>query len=103
MTDEKIRAKYKVVTVEGNSMYPEYNPGDKLIAEKTNGNIINGKKYIIIIGHSAIVKKVYKTNDSVTLVSIHDKDYPPRKLTPKDFELEHITIEYRVVRLIRDE
>lgn len=103
LTDEQIQEKFKTVIVEGNSMYPEYFDGDELIIKKINGNFIDGKKYIITIGNCAMVKKIFKTKDKITLISINDKEFPPRELTPKDFEVQHITIDYRVVKLLRDE
>jgi phage repressor protein C with HTH and peptisase S24 domain len=50
-----------------------------------------------------VVKKVFKDENSITLVSINDKNYPPKTFTKKDFESQHISIDFRVIKLLRDE
>lgn len=103
MSDEQIKEKFKTVIVQGDSMYPEYFDGDELIIKKANGDIKDGKKYIVTIDNCVVVKKVFKDENSITLVSINDKNYPPKIFTKKDFESQHISIDFRVIKLLRDE
>lgn len=100
-TQKQIDSKYQAVKVQGDSMYPEYKPGDILVLEK-DFDIISGKEYIVSIDNHIIVKTIYKQNGNIMLVSVNDKNYKTKILSENFIKQHDVRIEHRVIYLMRD-
>ena len=85
---------YVILQVDGDSMYPEFQDGDKVLV-RVQSSVDSGDYGIVLIdGDSAVIKKVVYGDDWVELVSVNPM-YPPRR-----FENEDV-LNVRVFGLVR--
>ncbi|SMO59997.1 repressor LexA [Balnearium lithotrophicum] len=76
--DAEIRTFF--MRVEGNSMYPEFKPGDLVhLADPSFYPPENGDDVVVIKGGDATLKKYYAEEDKIRLVPVND-DYEPIEL-----------------------
>lgn len=88
------------ITVNGDSMYPEYPSGSKILIKKINEKafIEWGKTYVLDTCNGVIIKEIHKSNidECVTCVSINDDP----KYAPFDVNMHDIYGMYRVVLMM---
>jgi len=65
-----------IVTAKGNSMLPKINEGDLIIAQKNN-TAENGDIIVCVYGEKVLIKKFFKQNNHITLVSTNSEEHPP--------------------------
>ena len=65
-----------IIEVEGQSMYPKIENGDKIVVRKQD-SVDNGSIAVVMIGDEAVVKRVECEQGRLTLQSINP-EYPPR-------------------------
>jgi len=63
------------VIVHGDSMEPAISDGDIVIVDP-NQDVPNGKKGVVFVDGGVLIKRIYRHNDSVSLVS-DNPEYPP--------------------------
>ena len=74
---------YVILQVDGDSMYPEFQDGDKVLV-KVQSSVDSGDYGIVLIdGDSAVIKKVVYGDDWIELVSVNPM-YPPRRFENED-------------------
>lgn len=92
---------YFALQVEGNSMYPEYLPGDTVIVRKSPVCNSGDVCVVYVNGYDATLKKVKLGDDqSITLIP-RNPEYPPRTYTRKEIENLPVSIAGVVVELRR--
>lgn len=65
-----------IVSAKGNSMYPQINEGDLVIAQKSH--IANdGETIVCVLGEQVLIKKFFKQNEHITLISTNNENYSP--------------------------
>lgn len=72
-----------VLDVYGNSMSPTIVEGDKIVVDKSQQSIIDGKVYVIREDERIMVKRVQKLANEIRIIS-DNKDYPPYNLKDTD-------------------
>jgi repressor LexA len=83
------------VIVKGDTMSPEINEGDHVVVSKQQ-DPKNGDICLVFFNEKdALLRKVYYHDRGITLVSINEKEYPPKDF--KKSALKHI---YKVVQKI---
>lgn len=93
---------YFALQVKGDSMYPEFLPGDTVIVRKTpiceSGDVC----VVYVNGYDATLKRVRLNNDekSLTLVPVNPS-YPPRTYTQEEISTVPVSIAGVVVELRR--
>lgn len=93
---------YFALQVKGDSMYPEFLPGDTVIVRKTpiceSGDVC----VVYVNGYDATLKRVRLNNDekSLTLVPVNPS-YPPRTYTHEEISTVPVSIAGVVVELRR--
>lgn len=91
---------YFGLEVHGNSMYPRILNGDYVIVKQQNFVEEDGNIGIVIInGYEAVVKKIYKTKNGLTLRSFNP-NYEDINFTIEEVKNLPVTIIGRVVKLI---
>lgn len=92
---------YFALEVQGDSMWPEYLPGDTVIIRKTP-DCENGDVCVVYVnGYDATLKQVKLGEDgSITLVP-KNQSYPPRTFTPEEVATLPVAICGVVVELRR--
>jgi len=65
-----------IVTARGHSMQPQINEGDLVIVQKSN-EANNGDIIVCIYGEQILIKKIFKKNNLITLISINSDNYSP--------------------------
>lgn len=74
---------YRIVTVTGDSMYPEFQDGDHVLV-RVQSSVDSGDYAVVLIdGDSAVIKKVTYGDDWIELVSVNPM-YPPRRFENED-------------------
>ena len=74
---------YVVLTVSGDSMYPEFQDGDHVLV-RVQSSVDSGDYGIVFIdGDSAVIKKITYGDDWIELVSVNPM-YPPRRFENED-------------------
>lgn len=74
---------YVVLIVEGDSMHPKFEDGDKVLV-KVQPSIDSGDYGIVLIdGDSAVIKKITYNDNAIELISINPM-YPPRRFENED-------------------
>jgi len=92
---------YFALRVEGNSMYPEYLPGDTVIVRKSPVCNSGDVCVVYVNGYDATLKQVKLLEDgSITLLP-RNPEYPPRTYTRKEIENLPVSICGVVVELRR--
>lgn len=77
-----------VLTVNGDSMHPTLENGDKILVDKSKKEVIDGKIYILRIEDRVKVKKLQKLPKGKLRVISENKEYEPFDLTPKEDDFE---------------
>lgn len=92
---------YFALQVQGNSMYPEYLPGDTVIVRKApvcdNGDVC----IVYVNGYDATLKQVKLLPDGSITLMPRNPEYPPRTYTKKEIENLPVSIAGVVVELRR--
>ena len=69
---------YVVLKISGDSMYPEFQDGDKVLV-RVQSSMDSGDYGIVLIdGDSAVIKKITCGDDWIEMVSVNPM-YPPRR------------------------
>ncbi len=66
----------EIVKVSGNSMYPEYRHGDKVIIDKSNTELIDGHIFAFRYKGQCFVKEINLIGDKIKCISLN-KEYDP--------------------------
>jgi repressor LexA len=82
------------ITVKGQSMYPKIEEGDRIVVRRQD-SVDNGRIAVVMIGDEAVVKRVEREKNKLTLISINP-EYPPRVIEGKDLE------DVRIVGLVQE-
>lgn len=86
----KSRDNFFVLRVTGDSMYPLYINGDKVLVQKQNTVDYSGQVAVIIYDNElGTIKKFEQKKDCISLVPINPQ-YQPEKITGADLEKVHI-------------
>lgn len=82
---------YFVLRVKGNSMYPDYKEGDKILVLKQNFLDYSGQVAIVLYDDNEFgtIKKVEQRQNYIELIPINPQ-YPPEKINGVDMEKIHI-------------
>ena len=92
---------YFALRVQGDSMWPEYLPGDTVIVRRTpvceSGDIC----VVYVNGYDATLKQVKKTSDGGLALIPKNQAYPPRTYTPGEIASLPVSICGVVVELRR--
>ena len=79
-----------VLRVKGDSMYPDYKEGDKILVLKQTALDYSGQIAVVICGEDyGTIKKVEQRPNCVRLVPINPQ-YPPEEIKDTDIERVHI-------------
>lgn len=79
-----------VLQVKGDSMYPDYKEGDKILVLKQTALDYSGQIAVVICGEDyGTIKKVEQRPNCVRLVPINPQ-YPPEEIKDTDIERVHI-------------
>ncbi len=73
------------VIIHGDSMEPEIRDGDVAVIDP-NQEVSNGKKAVVSVDGGVLVKRIYRQNGTVTLVS-DNPEYPPIVIKSSDFPI----------------
>ena len=77
-----------IVTAKGDSMEPQIHEGDLVITQKANF-AQNGDIVVCVYDQEVLIKKYFKHDNHITLISINDRKYPPIPVE-KYFKVEGI-------------
>lgn len=78
---------YMGLRVDGDSMYPDYLPGDTIIIEITP-DCESGEDCVVYVnGYDATLKTVIKNNDGTITLKPINPEYPPKTYNPKEEEI----------------
>lgn len=78
---------YMGLRVDGDSMYPDYLPGDTIIIQVTPV-CENGEDCVVYVnGYDATLKTVIKNDDGTITLKPINPEYPPRTIDPKKEEI----------------
>lgn len=81
---------YFVLKVKGDSMYPDYRDGDKILVLKQTAIDYSGQIAVVIYGDDyGTIKRVEQRANSIRLVPINPQ-YPPEEIKNTDIENLHI-------------
>lgn len=79
---------YMGLRVDGDSMYPDYLPGDTIIIEITP-DCESGEDCVVYVnGYDATLKTVIKNNDATITLKPINPEYPPKTYNPKKEEIK---------------
>ncbi len=78
-----ISSDYAYLVVEGDSMYPEFKNGDKVLVECSPAANTGDYAVVMVEDDNGVVKKIEFGNDYITLHSVNPM-YPPRRFEGKD-------------------
>ena len=92
---------YFALQVQGNSMYPEYLPGDIVIVRKTPVCNSGDVCIVYVNGYDATLKQVKLLPDGSVTLMPRNPEYPPRTYTKKEIENLPVSIAGVVVELRR--
>ncbi len=65
-----------LVTAKGDSMLPQISEGDLIIAQKSQ-TANNGETIVCVYGEEVLIKKFFRQNEHITLISINSEKYSP--------------------------
>lgn len=87
---DRKQEEYFVLRVKGDSMYPDYRDGDKILVLKQTAIDYSGQIAVVIYGDDfGTIKKVEQRPNCVKLVPINPL-YPPEEIKDVDIEKIHI-------------
>ena len=66
----------KMVRVSGNSMYPEYHHGDRVIIDESDTNLTDGQIYAFRYDGQCYVKEINRAGNKIKCISIN-REYEP--------------------------
>lgn len=92
---------YFALRVEGDSMYPEYLPGDTVILRKADTCNSGDDCVVYINGYNATLKRVKLHDDGSIEICPLNTNYPPRRYSPYEVSSLPIKIGGVVVELRR--
>lgn len=82
-------ATYRGFQVEGDSMLPNLQPGDWVLARAVESldQVSSNKMYVVVLQDAVLVKKIEKGpgNSRITLISLNES-YPPYEVEPEDLQ-----------------
>lgn len=79
---------YMGLRVDGDSMYPDYLPGDTIIIEITP-DCESGEDCVVYVnGYDATLKTVIKNNDGTITLKPINPEYPPKTYNPTEQEIK---------------
>ena len=92
------RGEYFALSVKGDSMEPKISHGDVVIVRKQN-EVENGELAVVLInGNDATIKRFYKTDFGITLIS-SNTNYAPFNFSKEEVKNLPVTIIGKVVEL----
>ena len=99
ISQEQARAgEFFALKIKGDSMEPKISEGDVVIVRKQS-TVENGELAVVLVnGDDATVKKFYRSNNGVKLVSTNPK-YDPFFYTPTEVDSFPVSVIGRVVEL----
>lgn len=93
--------KYFALEVKGDSMYPEFLPGDRVIVLLTDVCSSGDVCVVRVNGYEATLKRVRVGADRSLTLEPRNPEYPPRTYTPEEIENLPVSIAGVVVELRR--
>ena len=88
--------------VKGDSMYPDYLPGDTVIVQKTPVCISGDDCVVYVNGYDATLKQVKLNEQEHTMTLVpRNPSYPPRTFTQEEIQSLPVSIAGVVVELRR--
>ena len=66
----------KMVRVSGNSMFPEYHHGDRVIIDESDTNLTDGQIYAFRYDGQCYVKEIHRAGNKIKCISVN-KEYEP--------------------------
>ena len=73
----RVNPKYcKMVCVSGNSMFPEYHHGDRVIIDESDTNLTDGQIYAFRYDGQCYVKEINRAGNKIKCISVN-KEYEP--------------------------
>lgn len=66
----------KMVRISGNSMFPEYHHGDRVIIDESDKNLTDGQIYAFRYDGQCYVKEINRAGNKIKCISVN-KDYEP--------------------------
>ena len=66
----------KMVRVSGNSMFPEYHHGDRVIIDESDQNLTDGQIYAFRYDGQCYVKEINRAGNKIKCISVN-KEYEP--------------------------
>lgn len=73
----RVNPKYcKMVCVSGNSMFPEYHHGDRVIIDESDTNLTDGQIYAFRYDGQCYVKEINRAGNKIKCISLN-KEYEP--------------------------
>ncbi len=66
----------KLVRISGNSMFPEYHHGDRVIIDESDKNLTDGQIYAFRYDGQCYVKEINRAGNKIKCISVN-KDYEP--------------------------
>ena len=66
----------KMVRVSGNSMFPEYHHGDRVIIDESDTNLTDGQIYAFRYDGQCYVKEINRAGNKIKCISVN-KEYEP--------------------------
>lgn len=76
-------ANCEIVKVSGNSMYPEYRHGDRVIIDRSDTELVDGQIYAFRYKGQCYVKEINLLGDKIKCISLN-KEYDPFYITGKE-------------------
>ncbi len=92
---------YFALQVKGDSMYPEYLPGDVVIVRSTPDWQTGDVCVVIVNGYDATLKQLRLAEDGAVTLQPRNPQYPPRTYTPEEVAELPVTVAGVVVELRR--
>lgn len=93
---------YFAVRVSGDSMLPTISDGDTVLVRKQS-DVENGEIAVVLIdGEDATIKRVYKSEQGVTLVADNPSVYPPHFYSNEEIESLPVIIQGKAEKRIGD-
>ena len=92
---------YFALQVKGDSMYPEYLPGDVVIVRSTPDWQTGDVCVVFVNGYDATLKQLRLAEDGAVTLQPRNPQYPPRTYTPEEVAELPVTVAGVVVELRR--
>ena len=70
---DSVHSKCKIVTIDDNSCYPEFNIGDKVIIDPTDNTLANNKIQVIRVNDVTYIGRIQFSPDKIKCVPLNEK------------------------------